>query len=382
MATLYGYADPAEQAAMVLDRVRVDAYARAIAATVRPGDVVLDLGTGTGLLAMLAARAGARRVFAVERTGAIALARELITANQLGDVVELIRADVTELDALPEPPRVIVSETLGHFAPAEQLHRLFRHARRLARADAVVIPAAYRLVFAAARPRGLAADVDALRVCHGLTLAALAARLLARVGYARLTAAELVGPETTGAAIAVDAPLPAVLTGTAPVAVAGPVTAIAVSFVATLAAGVELSSAIGATATHWVQAVFPIEPPLEVAAGAVLEVELVPRLAFASNSWAWTVRAGAEVRRGDAVDALVGEQADLLAQLGRRRPGPIPAPPPLRAWAAALGATPPELLDVEELTDRLCAAMPVVFADRDQARQEVLALVQALDRAG
>lgn len=172
-----GYVDPAEQATMLLDRVRVDAYARAIAATVRPGDVVVDLGTGSGVLAMLAARAGARRVYAVERTGAIALARALIAHNRLADVVVPVRADVEGLDDLPEAPRVIVAELLGHFAPAEDVHRLYRLARRWARPDAVTIPASYQLVFAAARPAALARELAAVADVAGLDLAPLADRL-------------------------------------------------------------------------------------------------------------------------------------------------------------------------------------------------------------
>ena len=152
MTRLYGFSDPAEQAAMVLDRVRIDAYARAIAAVVRPGDVVLDVGSGSGVLALLAAKAGARKVYAVERTGVIELVRLHAQANGFGDVVEPIHADLADLTTLPERPRVVLAELLGHFAPAEQAHRAYRLARRLAAEGAVLIPGGYRIMFAAARP--------------------------------------------------------------------------------------------------------------------------------------------------------------------------------------------------------------------------------------
>jgi 16S rRNA G966 N2-methylase RsmD len=62
------YGDLELQRRMVADRPRTDAFAAAIREVVRPTDVVLDVGTGTGILAMLAARAGARKVYAVDQS--------------------------------------------------------------------------------------------------------------------------------------------------------------------------------------------------------------------------------------------------------------------------------------------------------------------------
>lgn len=375
-----GYVDPAEQATMLLDRVRVDAYARAIAATVCPGDVVVDLGTGSAVLAMLAARAGARRVYAVERTGAIALARALIAHNQLAEVVVPLRADVEALDALPEAPRVIVAELLGHFAPAEDVHRLYRLARRWARPDAVTIPASYQLVFAAARPAGLARDLAAVAEVAGLDLAPLADRLRRRPSYARLASADLLGPEVVDDAHDASAPTPTRFAAAVPVATPGPVTAIAVSFRATLAPGVTLATAVGAPPTHWLQTVLPVDPPLPAAPGDVLDVEVIPRAVVAGGTWAWTVRNRGAVRAMDAIDALVGERDDLLAQLGVRRGGPLPVTPAVARLAVALGAPPPAQLDVDAIAARLGAAWPARYADRDEARAHALLVLRELDR--
>ena len=108
------YAEIEVHRTMICDRVRTEAFRRAIDSVVRPGDVVLDVGAGTGILSLFAARAGAARVYAVERTTVAVLAQELAAANGVAEIVQVIHGDIMDIE-LPERVDVIVSEWLGGF---------------------------------------------------------------------------------------------------------------------------------------------------------------------------------------------------------------------------------------------------------------------------
>jgi SAM-dependent methyltransferase len=82
------------------DQPRTSALGAVIAATVRPGDVVLDAGAGTGILSLYAARAGAGRVHAVENDPVLCrYLRETVHRNGYDDVIEVLEADIRDFTA-------------------------------------------------------------------------------------------------------------------------------------------------------------------------------------------------------------------------------------------------------------------------------------------
>ncbi|MBV9945306.1 MAG: class I SAM-dependent methyltransferase [Myxococcales bacterium] len=116
---------------MIVDETRVGAYVRALEAVVRPGSVVADVGAGTGLFALLACRLGARRVYAIDTNGAIALGPELAHENGYSDRIVFFHRDAREVE-LPEPADVIVSDLRGalpfcgdHLAVLSDVRRRF-----------------------------------------------------------------------------------------------------------------------------------------------------------------------------------------------------------------------------------------------------------------
>jgi len=101
---------------MLRDTVRVGAYADAIAGTDMRGKVVLDVGSGTGLLAMMAAsKGGARKVYAVEKSSMAVMGSELVERNGLSDRVQTIHSSVEEVDeGVIAPVDFIISEWMGY----------------------------------------------------------------------------------------------------------------------------------------------------------------------------------------------------------------------------------------------------------------------------
>jgi SAM-dependent methyltransferase len=108
------FGSPFLQESMLLDKARCEAYREAIFRTVKPGDVVVDLGAGTGLLSFFAAQAGARRVYAIEMSRMAETAAELIEANGFRDRISLI-PKISKKVQLPERCDVLVTETLSAF---------------------------------------------------------------------------------------------------------------------------------------------------------------------------------------------------------------------------------------------------------------------------
>ena len=144
---------------MLADAVRNEAYESALKAAVRPGDLVLDIGAGSGLLAMMAARAGAARVIACEADPLLAeTAREIVRRNGYGDVVEIVAERSTKLDkagALAPGADLIVSEVFSHTLLDEGAIETLNHAMKtLARPGARIVPASASIQVALVEYRG------------------------------------------------------------------------------------------------------------------------------------------------------------------------------------------------------------------------------------
>ncbi len=126
--------------AMIADTGRFGAYAKAIAAAVRPGDTVAEIGCGPGAFSLLACRAGARRVYAIESDDSIHFARQLAAANGFTERIEFFESDSRKTE-LPERVNVIVSDIRGvlplydHVIPSLEDAR-----RRLLASGGIMIP--------------------------------------------------------------------------------------------------------------------------------------------------------------------------------------------------------------------------------------------------
>lgn len=116
------YAFLYHQKDMLSDRVRMDAYFNAIFQNKHHfiDKTVLDVGTGSGILAIWSAQAGARKVYAVEATKMAEHARTLIKANNLQHLVEVIEGSMEDI-TLPEKVDVIISEWMGYFLLRESM---------------------------------------------------------------------------------------------------------------------------------------------------------------------------------------------------------------------------------------------------------------------
>jgi precorrin-6B methylase 2 len=292
----------------VSDATRTERFAAAIEASVRPGDVVVDLGAGFGLLSLLAARAGAQRVYAIEQGPYVELGRAIARDNLLADRIVWIH-DNSRNVVLPELADVLVSETIGRLGLEDLTVEYLHDARgRLLRPGGRIVPQRLSLQITpvelpGARARlardygggGFGGWSDGWENVAGLDLRRLRQAVLADEVLPYFVHAFGQGDRTLGPTVDVEAftlgestTSSFLRTVTCEVEHAGTLDGLLGTFDVELCDGVSLSTRPGSSATHWQAVAFPVIPPREVGPGERVELEL----GFAAGGrWSYGLRA-------------------------------------------------------------------------------------------
>lgn len=368
---------------MVGDSVRVAAFQKAIHAVVKPGSVVVDLGTGTGLLAFFACQAGARKVYAIEREQEmLAIAEAIARANGWADRVTFLPGHSTAL-GLPERADVVISETIGHFGLEEQIIHLMADAStRFLAPGGILVPSSLRLFlvpvessegwkvvefwendlysidFRSAR-RWAASALQILSVSPDSFLAE--PRCFLEIDLAQLPSPL---PTFWGAELAFSAFRPGILHG------------LAGWFEAELAPGHTLSTSPLAPATVWQQAFFPLEEPISLSPEDQVNVSFGAFLDGRTTIWSWRgqVKNRGGIRRTFEHSTFPCEEITLA----HRRRARLPKRTPLMEAALEVLQSVDDAASLEMLTHRLLARFPHRYASKEAALADVLLILRAL----
>ena len=378
----------ADYGAMVADRVRLDAYAQAVRKTVREGSTLAEIGTGPGIFALLACQVGASKVFAIEPSPVIQVAREVAAANGCADKIEFFE-DLSNRVKLPFQVDVLLSDLRGVLPLFERhISAIVDARRRFLAPGGTMIPRKDMLwsaIVEAPKPydelvdpwdrNPLGHDLSAARqliVNNPQTVRVIPNQLLtehqlwATLDYGSIEDSDVQGNLTWR------------------VQRGGTGHGILVWFDTELAEGIEFSNAPSAPETVYGSLFFPWTQPVSLAVGQTVAVSLEAKLMGDNYVWRWTTHV---VPLGGASDPLIHfEQSQLAGELlspvrlHRMAADYVPhLSEEGRLWRRTL-----ELMEgnvsLEEIAHRIAAEFPPRFPRWEQALSYVGAISQDYSR--
>jgi protein arginine N-methyltransferase 1 len=361
---------------------RLDQFATAIARRVKPGDIVVDLGSGSGVLSFLACRAGARRVYAVEAGESLEFARLLAARNGFQDRVEFIAKFSTQA-VLPVRADVIVGDIHDTFGLQPHGLAAVVDARdRWLKPDGVLLPCAIELkTVPIEAPDLYDRTIDIWRRhVHGLDLSPMRALAVNQPTAARFDQSQLLANAASLASIDLMRLTQLHVGGTScsEVRREGTLHGMCGCFVTTLTDGVVMGNVPGESGTtNFAQTFFPIESPVAVRAGDRIATRLETHDNAAARWQVEVTRAGTVVARFEhsTLHARSLSVQALRKQADNYRPA-----------LTDVGAVERELLDRFDgthsaaeleswLTSRAAAVLP-------SAREAAAFLKQTIERCG
>jgi protein arginine N-methyltransferase 1 len=316
---------------MIADRVRTAAYTEALRQEVKPTSVVLDIGTGTGIWALLACKFGARRIYAIEPSDAIQVAREIAAANGFADRIEFIQ-DVSTRITLPEQAHLIVSDVRGVLPVSKKcLPSLIDARQRLLLSGGTIIPRLETLWMAVVEGPELYR-----RFCahwndnpSGIDMTAALQRTVNILSKDHLTPEQLLVKPQCWATLDYKTLQSPDVAGRVTFTAEKPGTGhgLGVWFDAILASGVTLSNAPTGAPLIYGSVFFPWSKPVFLAIGDVIIVSIRAKLVGDDYVWTWDTRIMNEdktAQKADFKQSTFFGVSISSAQLRKQSPSYVP----------------------------------------------------------
>jgi Arginine methyltransferase oligomerization subdomain/Ribosomal protein L11 methyltransferase (PrmA) len=316
---------------MIADGPRIDAYVSALRQAVKPGSVVVDLGSGPGLFALIACQLGARRVFAIEPDNVIQVARDAAREYGFVDRIDFIQDFSTKVN-LSENADVIVSDLRGVLPWFQQHLPSIQDARlRFLAADGILIPRRDTLWAAVVEVSQQYADIvtpwEDNR--HGFFFKSARNMVTNSWGKLQVKPENLLGQpvcwhqidynQIEDANVRADISLPLERRGIAH--------GLAIWFDSELLEGISLSNAPAGEELIYGNAFFPFQLPVEVTAGDQVAAKFEGYLIGDDYVWRWDTRVTSQgTMKASFKQSTVFGTPLSPAQLHKRAASYVPVP--------------------------------------------------------
>ena len=301
---------------LTADHVRNAAFHDALKSVIRPGEtVVADIGAGTGLLGLMAAKLGAQSVFLYETAEVGGLAFEILKKNKAKNCL-LLPCHSTEMEAPPKVD-VVVSETLGNYPLEEDIIAMMRDARkRHLKPGGIIIPNRIEQYIGAVTTPRFHAELTTWRdIGYGIDFALAQTMTLHNIYVRRVLPDDLLDQGRSAVRwdeFDLNGQPSSSRRGEAVFKLAQPTTiyGFATWWAAELVPGIMLSTAPDAPQTHWEQLYLPLLEPITAGARSTVSVAVRSRTSDRDGTvLAWTAthadRAGRQLSR-QALDISKG----------------------------------------------------------------------------
>lgn len=361
-----------EHRQLLADSVRLAAFESAISSVIRPGQTVLDLASGTGILGLFACRAGARRVYSIEEGGICTIAREFAKANGFSDRIIFIKGFSTHV-SLPERVDAVVADQIGNFGFNAGVLQYFTDARkRFLKPEGVTIPRQMDLILAPVEAPELFSQVEFWATQPaGIDLSS-ARPLAANTGYqVNLSPESLCGEPGLIASISLNNASTKPFHGEFSTAISRCCTmhGLVGWFVAQLANGISMTnSPLAPGRIQRRQIYFPLDRSVDVKEGDCVQVRMTVRPADGLVNWNVEVidpasQVSKATFRHSTWKAMLLPEEDLWRTQPAFKPKLIPRG---EAWRTVVNLC-DGIRTVSEIEEELMRLHPKLFGSREEA---------------